>query len=248
MLGLGTLLAWRARSARTSPPPRSAIPPPAGSARGDPRHLRRASRRCSRTASPTRCTRPACRSRRARWPNTTRVAHRRRDPSGGADRRCAVHRPRRGRRDRRDRGDRRQRDALPGRDARRHRASRAASATRRSGRRRRRLGREAARPDHVGHGAKIGANSVVIHDVPANSTVVGNPGHPVRVDGRRPEGPDADWAHLPDPVADAIKALSERLSELEGALAELTGRRPAPRTPRCRPLRRARRGADPAGG
>jgi len=40
-------------------------------------------------------------------------------------------------------------------------------------------------PITVGHGSKIGANSVVIHDVPANSTVVGNPGHPVRVEGRR---------------------------------------------------------------
>src|SRR5213079_3100281 len=38
-------------------------------------------------------------------------------------------------------------------------------------------------PITIGHGSKIGANSVVIHDVPANSTVVGNPGHPVRVDG-----------------------------------------------------------------
>ena len=57
----------------------------------------------------------------------------------------------------------------------------------------------------VGHGAKVGANTVVIEDVPPNSTVVGNPGHPVRVEGRKPEGPDADWIHLPDPVADAIK-------------------------------------------
>jgi serine O-acetyltransferase len=40
-------------------------------------------------------------------------------------------------------------------------------------------------PITIGHGAKIGANSVVVHDVPPNSTVVGNPGHPVRVEGRR---------------------------------------------------------------
>ncbi len=33
-------------------------------------------------------------------------------------------------------------------------------------------------PITIGHGAKIGANSVVIHDVPPNSTVVGNPGPP----------------------------------------------------------------------
>jgi len=73
----------------------------------------------------------------------------------------------------------------------------------------------------IGHGTKIGANSVVIHDVPPNSTVVGNPGHPVRVDGRKPEGPDADWAHLPDPISDAIKGLASRIGALERALAEL---------------------------
>jgi serine O-acetyltransferase len=73
-------------------------------------------------------------------------------------------------------------------------------------------------PIRVGRGAKVGANSVVIHDVPPNSTVVGNPGHPVRVEGRRPGGPDADWAHLPDPVADAIKALARRVAELEDVI------------------------------
>ena len=71
----------------------------------------------------------------------------------------------------------------------------------------------------------------MIHDVPENSTVVGNPGHPVRVDGRKPEGPDADWAHLPDPVADAIKGLADRLDALEGWWPS----RPASptRAPRC---------------
>jgi serine O-acetyltransferase len=78
-------------------------------------------------------------------------------------------------------------------------------------------------PITVGHGAKVGANTVVIQDVPPNSTVVGNPGHPVRVEGRRPEGPDADWIHLPDPVADAMRSLSERLTALERRLAELDG-------------------------
>src|SRR4249919_3396424 len=78
-------------------------------------------------------------------------------------------------------------------------------------------------PIKIGHGAKIGANAVVIHDIPANSTVVGNPGHPVRVEGRRPEGPDADWVHLPDPIADALKSLSVRLGELERELATLRG-------------------------
>jgi serine O-acetyltransferase len=72
-------------------------------------------------------------------------------------------------------------------------------------------------PITVGHGSKIGAGSVVIHDVPPHSTVVGNPGRPVRVEGRRPEGPDADWVHLPDPIADAIKALAARIATLESA-------------------------------
>ena len=70
-------------------------------------------------------------------------------------------------------------------------------------------------PITIGHGAKIGANSVVITDVPPNSTVVGNPGHPVRVDGRRVEGPDADWIHLPDPIAEAIQGLASRIGALE---------------------------------
>jgi serine O-acetyltransferase len=100
-------------------------------------------------------------------------------------------------------------------------------------------------PIEVGARTKIGANSVVIHDVPADATVVGNPGHPVRVDGRRPEGPDADWAHLPDPVADAISGLANRLTALEELLAEQTGRKPE--GAEVRRLER-RRGPDSAGG
>ena len=54
-------------------------------------------------------------------------------------------------------------------------------------------------PIAVGDGAKVGANTVVVEDVPPGATVVGNPGHPVRVEGKRVEGPDADWIHLPGP-------------------------------------------------
>jgi serine O-acetyltransferase len=100
-------------------------------------------------------------------------------------------------------------------------------------------------PIDVGAAAKIGANSVVIHDVPANTTVVGNPGHPVRVDGERPGGPDADWAHLPDPVADAIRALSARVAELE-AETEGSSTTRRQRAAEVRPLRP--RGSDPASG
>jgi serine O-acetyltransferase len=78
-------------------------------------------------------------------------------------------------------------------------------------------------PIAVGDGAKVGANTVVVEDVPPGATVVGNPGHPVRVEGKPVEGPDADWIHLPDPIADAIKGLSGRIAELEHRLAELDG-------------------------
>src|SRR4029453_12821702 len=66
-------------------------------------------------------------------------------------------------------------------------------------------------PVTVGRNAKVGANTVVIEDVPPQTTVVGNPGHPVRVEGRPVEGPDTDWIHLPDPIAEAMKALSARI-------------------------------------
>jgi serine O-acetyltransferase len=95
-------------------------------------------------------------------------------------------------------------------------------------------------PISVGEASKIGANSVVIHDVPPRSTVVGNPGHPVRVEGKKPEGPDADWAHLPDPVADAISSLSRRVAELEAELGREKGAE-------VRPIR-DKRGSDPAAG
>jgi serine O-acetyltransferase len=101
-------------------------------------------------------------------------------------------------------------------------------------------------PITIGHGAKIGANAVVIHDVPPNSTVVGNPGHTVRVEGRKPEGPDADWIHLPDPIADAIKQLSRRIADLEHELAARDGRE-KPETGEVVPLRNVR-GPNPAGG
>ncbi len=101
-------------------------------------------------------------------------------------------------------------------------------------------------PITIGHGAKIGANSVVITDVPPNSTVVGNPGHPVRIDGRRPEGPDADWIHLPDPIAEAIQGLASRIGALERLVAELSGGEPAEGA-EVRPLRPVR-GRNPAGG
>jgi serine O-acetyltransferase len=99
-------------------------------------------------------------------------------------------------------------------------------------------------PITVGHGAKVGANTVVIEDVPSRSTVVGNPGHPVKVEGRKLEGPDTDWIHLPDPIADAIKGLADRLGALERRLAELDGRAAEGEVTELRP----KQGPSPTGG
>jgi serine O-acetyltransferase len=100
-------------------------------------------------------------------------------------------------------------------------------------------------PIAVGDGAKIGANTVVIEDVPPGATVVGNPGHQVKVAGKRVEGPDADWIHLPDPIAEAIKTLSQRIADLERRLAELDGAETPGEDP---PQLRERTGRSSAGG
>jgi serine O-acetyltransferase len=87
----------------------------------------------------------------------------------------------------------------------------------------------------IGEGAKIGAGSIVIKDVPANSTVVGNPGRAVVVDGQRvdPETlhhPTLEHTRLPDPVAEAMACLVRRVGELEQDLADLReGREPRKR-------------------
>jgi serine O-acetyltransferase len=99
-------------------------------------------------------------------------------------------------------------------------------------------------PITIGHGSKIGANTVVIKDVPPDATVVGNPGHPVKIEGRKVEGPDTDWIHLPDPVADALKSQSERIEELERRLRELDGRQTEADIHELEP----RRGPSSAGG
>jgi serine O-acetyltransferase len=73
----------------------------------------------------------------------------------------------------------------------------------------------------IGDNARIGAGSVVIQDVPANSTVVGNPGRPVLAGGLKVGIPDIDYRHLPDPVAQAVQCLVHRIVELENDLEEI---------------------------
>jgi serine O-acetyltransferase len=77
-------------------------------------------------------------------------------------------------------------------------------------------------PVIVGSHARIGANSVVIHDIPDAMTVVGIPGRVVLPEAQRrqPEqGIDLDHHLMPDPVGRAITALLNRIDVLEAELA-----------------------------
>jgi serine O-acetyltransferase len=79
-------------------------------------------------------------------------------------------------------------------------------------------------PIVVGERVRVGANSVVVKDVPADRTVVGVPGRIVdtRAGSLRPEnGISLDHNLLPDPVAKSISCLIERIESLEKELAVL---------------------------
>ena len=66
----------------------------------------------------------------------------------------------------------------------------------------------------IGKGAKIGAGSVVIRDVPAGATVIGVPGRVVGSSELVSEL-DLEWGKLPDPIADALKQIEKRIKNLE---------------------------------
>lgn len=70
-------------------------------------------------------------------------------------------------------------------------------------------------PITIGKHSKIGSGSVVIHDVPPHSTVVGIPGRVVHL--QEPGEPEQALEHgtLPDPYGDALRAFDKRIKALE---------------------------------
>jgi serine O-acetyltransferase len=72
----------------------------------------------------------------------------------------------------------------------------------------------------IGENSKIGAGSVVLHDVPPNSTVVGIPGRIVVQNGVR-VNKDLNHRNLPDPDADRFKELEEEIKKLRSELEQL---------------------------
>ncbi len=75
---------------------------------------------------------------------------------------------------------------------------------------------------NVGDNARVGSGSVVVRDVPANATVVGIPAHVVALDGKPVRAvPDRPQVEMPDPNADALKALARKIEALEARVAQV---------------------------
>jgi serine O-acetyltransferase len=73
----------------------------------------------------------------------------------------------------------------------------------------------------IGENCRVGAGSVVLRDVPANSTVVGVPGHIVYRNGARVV--ITDPKEIADPLSDALVAVARRVQEIEEMLADKFG-------------------------
>ncbi len=70
-------------------------------------------------------------------------------------------------------------------------------------------------PFTIGDNSKIAANAVVLKEVPPDCTAVGIPAKVVRRGDTKVPQSDLDQIHIPDPIAQEIKRLEERIAELE---------------------------------
>lgn len=75
----------------------------------------------------------------------------------------------------------------------------------------------------IGSDSRIGANAVVVRDVPANSVVVGIPGHVIRrhIPHGEHDAPDMHHEKLPDVIGQRLHELQDRVAMLEQTLADL---------------------------
>ncbi len=74
-------------------------------------------------------------------------------------------------------------------------------------------------PFRIGDNTKIAANAVVLAEIPDQCTAVGIPARVVRKEGVKVED-ELDQIHIPDPVAQELRRLEEKLSALEEELKE----------------------------
>ena len=73
----------------------------------------------------------------------------------------------------------------------------------------------------IGENSKVGAGSVVLKDVPMNSTVVGIPGVVVVQDGIKVKG-NLNHQDLPDPISDRCRKLEQEVLDLQAEINKLT--------------------------
>ena len=73
----------------------------------------------------------------------------------------------------------------------------------------------------IGDNSKIGAGSVVLEEVPPNSTVVGVPGHVVKRNNQKLPQEELDQVHLPDPVKEELSMLRKRMQQMEIEIRQL---------------------------
>jgi serine O-acetyltransferase len=88
-------------------------------------------------------------------------------------------------------------------------------------------------PFRVGDGARIGAQAVVLSEVPDDATMVGIPARPVSRRGATAEAkpsfqPYAVSGDIPDPIARALNGLLDEVTNLRARLTELEQERTAP--------------------
>jgi serine O-acetyltransferase len=76
----------------------------------------------------------------------------------------------------------------------------------------------------IGAGARIGAGSVVIKDVPPGAVVVGVPGRTVERPKVKPKD-NLEHGRLPDLVAEAVNMLLEKQKKLEKKIERLEGKK-----------------------
>lgn len=76
----------------------------------------------------------------------------------------------------------------------------------------------------VGENSKIGAGSVVLSEVPPNSTVVGVPGRVVKRDNMKVPREELDQVHLPDPVLNDLIELRKENEFLKEEIGKLAAR------------------------
>jgi serine O-acetyltransferase len=72
----------------------------------------------------------------------------------------------------------------------------------------------------IGDNVQIGANAVVVRDVPPNSTVVGVPGRIVKKEGKKIPGVTLDHTSLPDPIAQRLDRLQDEIDHIEGEIKD----------------------------